>query len=99
MTFYRYKDVLTSSGTMVYLYEYSLVKETPCGYWISFHFGLSENQRWISKKSRKKFAYPSKAEALNSFGRRKYRQIKILENQLSRAKAAYANYERMVREN
>ena len=43
-------------------------------------------KRWVSKSTKKRLAYPTKAEAQASFIARKRRQIKILTNQLECAK-------------
>ena len=81
------------------LYE---VKETPCGWWISEDPYYKRNQeefkilpkwdwgkpRWVSKTSRRRYAFPTKEEALVSFKARKRRQITILTHQLSQAKEA-----------
>jgi len=66
---------------------FKLVKETPCGYWITFdtdHF--ASWRKWIPKISNKRYAYPTKAEALYSFIRRKQMQIKHCERDLQNAK-------------
>lgn len=94
MILYRYEDHVYSTfsinpgGTESYgmtevrveLYEYEVVKETSCGYWII--------DKWISKTWKKRFAYPSKLQALESFKIRKKRQIFILQHQLNRAQEA-----------
>ena len=76
MKFYRYEHDL-------YLYTFSLIKETPSGYWITNN--KLDGKSWISKHSRKRFAYPTKEEALESFKARKRRQIKIVSAQLRSA--------------
>jgi len=45
-------------------------------------------KRWISKESRKKYAYPTKEEALSGFIARKNRQITILDRKLKQARVA-----------
>lgn len=62
------------------LIEYNLISETPKGYWIG-SFGYKE--KWIPKISRKRFAYPTKKEALHNFVKRTEKRIKILDFQLS----------------
>jgi len=58
---------------------YSLVKETPKGYWI----GYGEiKEKWVSKTSKKRYAYPTKKEALLNFIKRSEKRIKILKYQL-----------------
>jgi hypothetical protein len=67
------------------------VKETEKGYWIKDK-GLVDmsgiKPRWISKTSRKRFAYPTKEEALNSFVIRTHRRVSILEEEFDFAKTA-----------
>ena len=85
MKLYRYHDTLYTTGTKVHLYEYNVVAETPKGYWIGM-FGAKD--KWVSKTCKKRFAYPTKDEAWDSFQARKTRQIEILEHQITRAKIA-----------
>lgn len=66
--------------------EYVLIKETPKGYWIGFYsYKPSYDnwkyiwKKWVSKTSKKRFAYPSREEALNNYIKRTERRIKILE--------------------
>jgi len=72
--------------------EYDILKETPMGYWINKWSGsywreiTKEDMKWVSKDGKKRFAYPTKEEAIQSFIFRKKRQIKILSYQLSKAK-------------
>ncbi len=64
------------------LLEYDLLRETDCGYWIcsslTYHFW----KKWIPKKSKKRYAYPTKEEALLNFKKRTEIRAKILTNQL-----------------
>jgi hypothetical protein len=60
---------------------YLVTRETAKGWWI--HDGCDE--KWVSKTSKRRFAYPTKAEALHNYKARKLRQIKILKAQLDRA--------------
>lgn len=94
-TLYRFCDkkvIYNKEEMSVIMEEFRLVKETTCGYWITpvdytFSFGLlEEDKRWVPKKSRKRFAYPTKKEAIISYIARKRSQIRILENQYNRAK-------------
>lgn len=63
--------------------KYFIIKETPKGFWVGDkHYW----KRWVSKDGRKRFAHPTKEEALFGFIKRKEKQIKILEAQLNRAK-------------
>lgn len=102
MKFYRYEARETSSvdefgdvivpNPRVYLHTYNLHKETPKGYWIGFgHYcpdRLRGNSIWVSKTARKRYAYPTKEEALLSFIRRKEKQVKILKYQAWSAEIA-----------
>jgi len=89
MKFYRYDIQYSEVHLDVIVSTFKLVKETPCGYWIcqdTYYFSLEK--RWISKTSRKRYAYPTKKEALNSFIIRKQRQIKHCTRDLGNAKQA-----------
>ena len=70
------------------LQEYEVEKETPCGYWIRRKVGSFSgiDRRWVSKTSRKRYAYPSKQEALEGFLARKKRYALILSSKLKEAK-------------
>lgn len=77
--------------------EYPVIRETPKGYWIEIdrkhisHMDYEEEQtisieKWVSKTSLKRYAYPTKEEALQNYIARKNRQINILNRQLKDAK-------------
>ena len=98
MKFYRYEikqysnygydidgDYVPSSlppTTKLELEEYNLIKETEKGYWI----GYTWFKKWVSKTSKKRFAYPTKEEALTNFIKRTERRINYLENDLDACK-------------
>lgn len=69
------------------LREYDVLKETQKGCWIGYLnlFGdiISNWQKWISKTSKKKFAYPIKEEALTNFIKRTEKRIRILKYQIT----------------
>ena len=102
MIFYRYVD--RPYYNEIKLEKLYLVRETEKGYWISydrhykeenekldtFVWANTEKKRWISKTSRKRYAYPTKKEALNSYIIRKYRQVEILEARLEKARILHA---------
>lgn len=77
--------------------EYNLHKETPKGYWIGYgELGegkLRSQSRWVSKTSKKRYAYPTKEEALKSFIFRQKYAIKILEYQILNRKFALSDAE------
>lgn len=71
------------------LNEYNLLKETPCGYWIgygSLSSGKYNWKKWVSKTTRKRFAYPTKKEALINYIKRTERRIGILDSHLTACK-------------
>jgi hypothetical protein len=70
--------------------EMNLYKETPKGYWIGFGTPetLHGGKRWVSKTGKKRYAYPTKEEALHNFIRRKKKQIQITKYILELAQAA-----------
>jgi len=63
-----------------------LCKETVRGYWIGYT--NSSTLKWISKTSKKRYAYPSKEQALLNFRLRTERRIRILTHQLDCCKIA-----------
>lgn len=89
MILYRFEDFLDTFGVRVRERHFKMIKGTPCGYWIRL-FHSSDDKKWVSKTAKKRFAYPSREDAITSFKARKKRQVKILEEQLSRAKRALA---------
>jgi len=92
MKFYRYEPITTWAGTEVHLCEFVLLKETKHGYWIipesikgslSWLWYVESNKKWIPKESKKRYAYPTKEQALVGYIKRSERRIKILKGQLS----------------
>lgn len=92
--FYRYdtetrylRDGLSlgdAEKTVVTLRRYTMQNETPRGYWIIG--GHWMKRRWISKTANKRYACPTKEQALESLLRRKQRQVEILERRLEEAR-------------
>jgi len=102
MVFYRYYEQAYSTmiGTIyikVHEEKFDMVKETECGYWIQTGF-VFPRKKWVSKTAKKRFAYPTKKEALDSFIKRKERQKEILEHKLSNVKEALSEGHRMIKE-
>ena len=101
MELYRYRDVQYADGLLViHLETYETIKETPCGYWVLpesavGYIGLLYRKKWVSKTSRKRFAYPTKAEALNSLKARRERQIVYAKSSLNHAQKVLAQIECM----
>lgn len=68
------------TGIQINFDEYEITKETPKGYWIEdFIIG----KKWVSKTARKRFAYPTKQEALEGFIKRSERYASILSDRLN----------------
>lgn len=79
------------SGAVIEVEEIAIVKHTPRGYWVLPRY--SDKKRWVSKFSTKRFAYPTKKEALKSLLHRKKKQIKILKNQIAIAESTIRQLE------
>lgn len=67
------------------LSEFTMLRETPCGYWVIQYYNPNEpsdliekHKRWVSKTSRKRLCYPTKEEAMVSFKARKRKQLSIM---------------------
>lgn len=63
------------------LLEFELLRETPMGFWIC-NPGFFFYKKWVSKTARKRYAYPTKAEAMKNFIKRTEKRVKILLNQV-----------------
>ncbi len=86
--FYRYSDVYYGEHhpLRLRLEVLRIVKETKCGYWLTFGFGGKD--KFVLKYGWKRYAWPSKEEAYRSYKERKKTQVKILKTQLKRAEEA-----------
>lgn len=91
---YRYIDTTTSRGYGFMLQRYHILRETPCGYWFvhlyektfsTEHKELSK--RWVSKSSRRRFCYPTKEEAWQSYRARKWHHLARLDEQIKNIRA------------
>lgn len=73
----------------LHLLEFAVLRHTPCGVWLSSagEFGLP---RFVLRSSRKRFACPTKEEAVESFRARKAKEIRILRGKIADAEAALA---------
>lgn len=82
---YRYDTVRWSeSRLMLTKREFPVIKETPCGAWIS-HYG---GKKFVNLGAKKRYACPTEKEAFESFQARKRKQVGILTHRLAEAKAA-----------
>ncbi len=66
----------------------ALVKETKKGYWITYDSFGSGWKKWIPKESKKRFAYPTKEEALNSFIKRTEKRLQINQHEVECCRVA-----------
>jgi hypothetical protein len=97
---YRYYEFITSGipdeeyfttssiHTKVELATYDVMKKTLSGAWIRYWTKTGKSKKFVNLKAKKKFACPTQEEALESFKKRKKRQIQILEQQLEVARTA-----------
>jgi hypothetical protein len=82
MKLYRYDDDHLGAHQII-LSEFNVRRHTPKGVWISSGwFG----EKWVSLSGRKRYAYPTKEAAMDSFKIRKNKQLGHLERQLQRVK-------------
>lgn len=98
--FYRYEGLLTGKPDSLIVHArvsahcYYVLKRTPKGVWVSslLHYVVEDvpmkvQARWVStQKGNKRFAHPTKEEALNAYIIRKKRHAEILSSQLETAK-------------
>lgn len=73
-------------GGRVYVstHAYPVTRRTPRGVWLDCH-GVP---RFVLANARKRFACPTREEAMASFRARKQRQVTLLRNQLRRVEQA-----------
>jgi len=111
MEFYRYEAIVYANidhdGEFVsprirvpkiVLTTLNLHKETPKGYWIGYGHpdnGLHGHSRWVSKTAKKRYAYPTKEEALTNYIKRTEKRIKILKSQLQECEFGLMKAEKM----
>lgn len=78
---YRFETYRTSeTGRGLTVVEFPIIGETPQGWWIKDDYGLKK--RWVSKTAKKRYAYPTREEAMESFKARKAAFIKHARNML-----------------
>ncbi len=77
---YRVNEFRKQEGMEIYFESILINKRTPKGVWVY------DNTKFIKLSAKKKWAYPSRPEALFAFIKRKERQILILTNKLDNAK-------------
>lgn len=90
---YRYDSYPRYDDTVEVAFEtFYAVKRTRKGVWVQA-YGYTKNpqgHKFVLLSGTKRFAYPTKAEALESFIARKKRQIEYLNQHLANARMALA---------
>jgi hypothetical protein len=82
-------DPMGDGGAYVRVDEYPVLRHTPKGVWLE-HAGRYGQHRFVLRVANKRWACPTKEEAMESFRARKQRQAKILRAQLAHVKEALA---------
>lgn len=88
MILYRYLN----SAHDVFCTEFKVIRETKYFYFFNEYSG----EKRTHKTSKRRYAYPTKQEALFSFYKRKEKQIQILDYQLAKAKFAFSKSKKML---
>ena len=94
--YYRCVPRIDANGVSLDIIEYSVTYDTPKGVWISA-IGLSDKYKWSSNTSKRKFAYPTRHEALAGYVKLTKGYIFHLERKLENAKALL-NYAKLCRD-
>jgi hypothetical protein len=79
----EYDNPLPGYSVAVEVRDFMVSRHTPKGVWIKT---WAENERFVLKDARKRYACPTKEEALDSFIARQRRRISILETQAKDSK-------------
>ncbi len=74
---------------------YHLVRETEKGHWISLS-GFDYGKIWVSKTSKKRYAYPTKKEAIVGFIKRQERCIEIMSSRIKNASIAISKASELI---
>jgi len=92
MVLYRYEGSVTTEFISllsvktfltipkITLVTFEVFKETPKGYWI-----CEDAPIWVSKTSIKRYAYPTKEDALKNYIARTNKHIRLLKAKISKA--------------
>lgn len=81
------RDWDNNSNVRVRLKEFTVLKETPKGYWIDTG---NKSKKWVGKDSKSPFAVLSIEQALENFVLRQQRSIRIMQHQIEFAKLGIA---------
>lgn len=79
MKLYRYSVTSWHHGAIphVELQDYEVIRETKQGYWVHQYFG--SEKKWVSKDGLRRFAFPTKYQAMQNFIKRTEKRVKYLE--------------------
>lgn len=94
MTLYRYTD--NSPADEPCLEAYTVLSETPKGFWIEYHRNPS-GKKFVLREPGNNFAHQTTSQAMENYAQRKRWQIKILSRRLKYAGLALAEAERRLR--
>lgn len=70
----EWENSIGTSSAHIHCLSIPVLKETPKGVWIGYHW---DDRRFVLRDARKRYACPTKLEALESFRQRKRRQYEI----------------------
>lgn len=73
--------------TVVMMREYPVIRETRCGVVLGLYPG---REKWVRYGGLKRWAYPTREQAIDSFRARKRRQIEICKWRIEEAEQALA---------
>ena len=82
--YYRLDGTVSYYNEVYFQYDkYSVLKRTAKGVWLSTPYDKQKGKRFVLDSGRKRFAYPTKALALESYIARKTRHLSILQHQVN----------------
>lgn len=86
----EFEEVMQITGAVVKVEVYRIISATPKGYWITpVRWAQNAPSKvWVSATGRKRHAYPTKKEALESFYQRQKRRIQHLRAAMYQAEKA-----------
>lgn len=82
-------DIDDNSNVKLRLSEYDVIRNTPKGYVIKVNY----KEKWVPNDTKRRFAYPTKEEAMNNFVKRTQRSIWIMKHNIEFAKLALKEVE------
>lgn len=102
-THYRVYETLMEDGVCIKVSIFEALKETPKGYWVEREYCphwmtleaklKSKHVRFVLKQSLRRYCYPEFSEALESFRKRKLKQIQHTRAALEKAELIIENFD------